>query len=225
MLTLLFDIDGTLMQTGGAGMGAIRETMNDLFGVDDVPPVKLAGRTDQGIMTDVFSSVGQDFEHHREAFNEGYWRRLPLFLEQSTGSLLPGVAVLLDTLRQQQDVQLGILTGNSEAAARIKLSHFEIEHFFDFGGFGDVHASRNDVAEVALGAAKSYLGDAFDKGKVCVIGDTLNDIVCARSIDANVVVVGNGSGCSEELLAAKPDRMLANLADCGDFSDWLRKNI
>jgi len=225
MLILLFDIDGTLMQTGGAGIGAIRETINDLFGVDELPPVKLAGRTDQGILTDVFKSVGQDFEQHREAFNEGYWRRLSPFLRESAGELLPGVLDLLNTLREQPDVQLGILTGNSEKAAKIKLKHFGIDHFFDFGGFGDVHESRNDVAKTALDSARSYLGEAFAADEVWVIGDTVNDIVCARSIDAKVLVVENGSGSSEELSKANPNKMLRNLVSCGDFADLLRKNI
>ena len=198
-------------------MKAVHESLIEMFG--DVTQSKLAvhGRTDHGIMTDVFAGIGRDYQQHREDFDQLYWSKLPGVMESSKGELLPGVPQLLKSISVDPNVALGILTGNARVAADIKLQHFGIEQYFSFGGYGDHHSDRNQVAAVAVEQARLKLGDSFDSDKVWVIGDTVNDIVCARSIGARVIAVETGGGTREELLRAEPDVVFADLANCDDF--------
>jgi phosphoglycolate phosphatase len=188
MHTLLFDIDGTLIRTQGAGFSAMAIALDEMFGISEVPSVSVHGRTDRGIIEDIFHQVEIDLEHVDE-FSQRYWNHLPRSLEQNDGWVLPGVLELLARLSDLPDVALGILTGNAERAAKIKLEHFELSQFFYFGGYGDHHACRNEVARVASQSAKQYLGERFNERKVWVVGDTVNDIRCARSIQSKVVAV------------------------------------
>ena len=218
MITILFDIDGTLIQTGGAGFAAIRQACQSLFGEPvSVPKVPVHGRTDQGILTDVFASLERDYAQHRDAFHEHYWARLPEALGQRQGQVLPGVLPLLETLHSRQDVALGLLTGNGQRAAEIKLDHFGLSDFFGFGGFGDHHADRSDVAKLAREAAAHHLGDAFREDRLWVVGDTVADIRCARAIDARVVAVETGGAGSETLRQSQPDAQVATLAEQATF--------
>lgn len=205
MYTLLFDIDGTLIHAQGAGSHAMKVAMISLFGNGDFPNVPVHGRTDRGIVDDIFQYSGLNFVDHGRPFSERYWEHLPDSLHQSRGSVLPGVRELLETLAQQPEFALGLLTGNARRAAEIKLAHFQLNQYFSFGGFGDTHACRNEVARLAVEDAEKYLGEDFDSRKVWVIGDTVNDITCARSIGAKAIVVNTGGGTPEELAAADPD--------------------
>ena len=192
VVTVLFDIDGTLIRTGGAGMTAITQTMNEMFQLESVGKVPVHGRTDQGILTDLFAAHELSFDEHRDAFSRRYWELLPSALASGPGKLLPGVMDLLVRLAAEPEVELGILTGNAQRAAEIKLEYFGLEKFFSFGGYGDCHASRNDVATLAQQAAQNTIGDAFDPSRLWVVGDTVNDVVCARWISAKVVAVETG---------------------------------
>ena len=217
MITILFDIDGTLVRSGGAGMIAIGQAMSELFGLNGISQVDVHGRTDNGILGDIFERHSLSYDHHREEFNESYWTKLPKTLAQCTGTVLPGVETLLQQLKRQQNVAMGLLTGNSNRAAEIKLRHFGLHHFFDFGGYGDFHSNRNDVAALARESAEQSLGSDFDADNLWVVGDTVSDIVCARSIDARVVVVETGGSEADQLNSANPDCQLPSLADSATF--------
>jgi len=108
---------------------------------------------------------------------------------------------------------LGLLTGNTRAGARIKLAHYGLDQYFDFGGFGDNHFERDDVAREALSATRERLGDAVDLDRVWVIGDTPNDVRCGRAIQARTIAVATGDHTREELAAANPDHLAAIFAD------------
>jgi phosphoglycolate phosphatase len=217
LITILFDIDGTLVKSGGAGMIAIAQAMRDLFGLTRVPQVDVHGRTDNGILGDIFEHESLSYDQHREEFNKRYWSALPDTLAQCAGTILPGVENLLRQLSRQENVALGLLTGNSNRAAEIKLRHFGLHNFFDFGGYGDFHSNRNDVAALARQSAERSLGRDFDETNLWVVGDTVDDIVCARWIDARVVAVETGGGEAEKLNSANPDCQLASLADAEAF--------
>jgi phosphoglycolate phosphatase len=211
MITVLFDIDGTLIRSGGAGMIAIEQAMHELYGVQGRAEVKVHGRTDEGILGDVFQFHGLSYSENREEFSERYWELLPSTMKQSQGALLPGVKVLLKSLAEMDNVELGILTGNARRAAEIKLEHFEIESYFKFGGYGDLHADRNDVAKLAYDEADSFLDHKFDPNKLWVVGDTLADIECARSIGSKVIAVTTGGCDYDTLQKGAPDKVLDDL--------------
>ena len=205
------------MSSGNAGMKAVHEVLVEMFGPVTESKLMVHGRTDHGIMTDVFTGIGRDYQQHRDAFDQLYWSKLPEVMANSGGELLPGVSQLLEILSADPDVALGILTGNARAAADIKLKYFDIQQYFSFGGYGDHHSDRNQVAALAVEQARLSLKDSFDSDKVWVIGDTVNDIVCARSIGAKVIAVETGGGTREQLLQAEPDVVFADLANCADF--------
>ena len=221
MHTILFDIDGTLLRCGGAGLSAIGQVMGQLFGVKQLGKVPVHGRTDEGILNELFEQSSLVFDDYRDEFNEKYWAKLTETLGESPSYLLPGIPTLLEQLDSRKDVALGILTGNSERAAEVKLRHFNLGHFFEFGGYGDFHSDRNDVAKLALAAARNFLGDRFDSTKVWVIGDTVNDILCARAISAKVIAVETGGASMSELKAAEPDLVMPSLVDHRSFFEAL----
>jgi phosphoglycolate phosphatase-like HAD superfamily hydrolase len=215
MHVCLFDIDGTLIHTRGAGMAALREGLRAAFGVaDPTDQVVVHGRTDRGITRDLFRHHGiDDLPEHWDRFREAYLRVLPEALAQRPGEVLPGIVPLLKTLAGRDDVAVGLLTGNTRAGARIKLAHYGLDQYFDFGGFGDNHLERDDVAREALAAVVDRLNGNVDLERVWVIGDTPTDVSCGRAIGARVVAVATGNHTRDELAAAGPDH-LAN-----DFSD------
>ena len=123
--------------------------------------------------------------------------------------MLAGVVRLLDNLAERDHVRLGLLTGNLRTAARIKLEHYGLHGRFAFGGFGDHHENRNDVAREAVEAAECDRSDS----RFWVIGDTPLDVSCARAIGASVVAVATGLHLREELATHKPDLLLDDLSD------------
>ncbi len=212
--TLLFDIDGTIMTSAHAGTSAMAVTAKELFGVEEIAPLNVHGRCDRGILAELFQGLGVSYEQHHEEFSRRYYQNLPASLIENQGRLLPGVRSLLETLHNEDNIALGILTGNLRQAAEIKLQHLGVDQFFSFGGYGDQFADRNDVAQQAVDSAKNRVGDKFSSDRVWVIGDTTNDIRCARSIGAKVLAVETGGGSPEELSSAKPDLLLPDLTTC-----------
>lgn len=215
----LFDIDGTLLSTGGAGQRAMERALTDVFGVlhpnENIPA---AGRTDKAITGDLFA-------HHElapdvpqwERFQTVYFGHLQSTLNELEGTILPGVVTLLERLAKRSDVTLGLLTGNFREAARIKLEYHEIHQHFHFGGYGDHHRDRDDVARVAFGEARRHLGREIHPQSVCVIGDTPSDVKCARAIGARAIAVATGMFSLEELARTAPDELYADFSDPGLF--------
>ena len=117
---------------------------------------------------------------------------------------------------------LGLLTGNTSAGARIKLSHFGLDHYFPFGGFGEAHPERNAVAVEALAAAQRFVGRAVPLHRVWVIGDTPLDVRCARHIQARAVAVASGFSSHEELVREAPDLLLPSLEQAEPLLDRLQ---
>ena len=214
MLTLLFDIDGTLIHTGGAGGTALMEAFRHEFEIIDPFEVPFSGRTDRGIGTNLFELHGiDDSIENWQRLRDGYLARLPIHLPQRNGRVLEGVSRLLERLRSREAVAVGLLTGNLRDGARIKLSHFGLFEHFTFGGFGDEHRDRDSVARAALAAASHHGAGNFDPGRVWVVGDTPLDIRCARAIDARILAVATGLHPAGELAEWQPDLLLEDLSD------------
>jgi phosphoglycolate phosphatase-like HAD superfamily hydrolase len=210
----LFDIDGTLLASGGAGKAALEEGLAEEFGVRGVmEKLSLSGRTDRAIMRDMLelARLGDTPEHWSRLLRV-YLRCLPACLARGSGRVLPGVQALLEKLRSS-GVVIGLLTGNVRAGAQAKLGHFGLHEHFPFGGYGDLHYSRDDVAREALAEMQQYLGADVDPSSVWVIGDTPHDVCCARAIGAKAVAVLTGYHSRVELTACVPDVLLDDLSD------------
>ena len=211
----LFDIDGTLLNTGGAGQRAMELALLALFGhqgpYENIPT---AGRTDRAITTDLFRCHGVEADDAIwNEFIPAYLTHLRDVLAELEGMVLPGIVALLDHLTDRNDVVLGLLTGNFQQAAWIKLEHYGLHPHFAFGGFGDDHVSRDDVARIAFSEAERFLRRSVDVDRVVVIGDTPSDVTCARAIHARAIAVSTGIYKEAELAAAKPDHLVPDLSD------------
>ncbi|MFM8252455.1 MAG: HAD family hydrolase [Planctomycetota bacterium] len=217
MITLLFDIDGTLISTGGAGRAALNAAMLEEFAVPEPAEVPVSGRTDRGIARNLFRAHDlEDNEENWLRFRRAYLHHLRQELPARGGEVLPGVTALLAHLQSRSDVLLGLLTGNIRDGAQMKLEHYGLHEHFDFGGFGDLHADRDLVAAAALAESKQHAqrrGWTAAADQVWVIGDTPLDVTCARAIGASVVAVATGSFDRETLEVYEPDLLFDSLLD------------
>jgi phosphoglycolate phosphatase-like HAD superfamily hydrolase len=215
MSVCFFDIDGTLLSSGGAGKAAMEAALVTEFGaVSLTDGVPFAGRTDRAIVRDLFQLHGiEESAPHWQRFLTAYLQHLPGCLENHEGKVLPGIAALLACFQERGDVAVGLLTGNVRAGAQLKLGHYGLYHHFAFGGFGDDHLTREDVAREALSAVRTHLNEAVDCEQIWVIGDTPLDIRCARAIGARAVAVATGWHTVDMLAAEAPDLLLADLSD------------
>lgn len=215
MQILLFDIDGTLLSTGGAGQSAMERTLAVLFQTSQaLEGISFAGRTDRAISEDLFRFFDVPYtDENWQRFQREYEQHLQTELHRKNGRVLPGVAQLLDQLASHDEVKLGLLTGNLARGAEIKLRHFGLFDYFEFGGFGDHHSDRDDVARsVFRELQQSYSAD-LDPAEVWVIGDTPADVQCGRAIGARVVAVATGLYEMEELATASPDHLFADFTE------------
>jgi phosphoglycolate phosphatase-like HAD superfamily hydrolase len=227
MKLVLFDIDGTLVLTGGAGKRALNRACEEVVGLRDaLANVPIAGRTDWIILHDAMKKIDRDLDEGLFTRLRGrYLDYLQQEIERPGDGLkdvLPGVRELLDALHVREDVLLGLLTGNFREGARIKLEYFDIWRYFRFGAFGDDSADRNALVPFAIERAReSGVGDVQSQD-VVVIGDTPHDIACALAVDAVPVGVATGSHSVEDLRESGAQAVFDDLSDTGAFLRLLR---
>ena len=218
MSLLLFDIDGTLLLSGGAGIRAMTRAFEEVFGIGDgFAGSDVAGRTDRFILSNALVSAGlPDTPEQHQRFREAY---VPLLREEilkpATGryGLMPGIQALLNALRDRGSVHFALLTGNYELAAYVKLSHFGIQDFFEWGAFGEESTERDELARIALRRAETRGLPASAREQSVVIGDTPHDVACARAIGARVLAVATGNFSEEELRASGAHVAMPDLSD------------
>jgi phosphoglycolate phosphatase-like HAD superfamily hydrolase len=209
---LLFDIDGTLLTSGGCGERALRAAVKEFFGKDDdLQEIEIAGRTDTSIARQLLRKYAGDESRAMDVL-EHYLRHLPGLLPERPGRLLPGVSELLAALHARPDVVLALLTGNLHRGAEYKLRHYGVWHYFQFGAFADDHHDRNELGAVALQRARER-GIEARLERVFVIGDTPHDIACARACGARAVGVATGGSSYEALSAMGADAVLRDFTD------------
>ena len=225
MKVCLFDIDGTLLNTGGAGQSAMEAVLKIEFGIENLEVnIPTAGRTDRAIISDLFKDLDiEQTEENWSLFRDAYLKLLPEEMGDNTSRLLPGVCELLEELSALENVHLGLLTGNFQTGAWAKLSHFGIDHHFNFGGFGDHHHNRDDVARTAFEKTNEHLGleKMISANAIWVIGDTPADVQCSRAIGANAIAVATGMYDSKTLEEAKPDHLWDDLTNPEKFLSLL----
>ncbi len=214
MRVFLFDIDGTMLNSGGAGQAAMENALEAAFGVTaQTEGIPVAGRTDRAITTDMLRFHGiQHTDENWTRFVASYLTYLPQQLAARDGLVLPGVVELLSRLSGRTDCVLGLLTGNFRRGAEMKLTHYDLLHHFRFGGYGDVHHDRDDVAREALSCGRTHL-NTVDCEDIWVLGDTPADVKCGRAIGAKVVAVSTGHYSSDDLKPTQPDHLFSDFAD------------
>lgn len=214
---VLFDIDGTLLTTGKAGEKALRIAFRKLFGNDEhFSKVEIAGRTDSGIARELFAYHGiEPSTENVTHFLSSYIEELAQQLPASTGRLLPGITDLLAVLSNHPQVAMGLLTGNLAKGAELKLTHYGVWHYFEFGAFADDHHIRNELGPFACKRATALHGVEFER--VFVLGDTPHDVECGRAIGAKTVAVATGNYSPEALAACAPDFLFKDFSQTADI--------
>ena len=220
---VLFDIDGTLIESGGAGVQAFGKTCAMEFGVPNgVERLRFAGRTDRAIVREFF--VGHGIEPSAQNFQrffDCYVFWLDHLLPQTKGRVLPGAMELIRALSSlPKPPAMGLLTGNIRLGAQIKLIHYRLWHPFQTGGFGDDHEDRDQIAVIARERACGLLQEKLGGEHILVIGDTPLDVKCAQAIGAKTLAVATGSYTLEQLKASQPTWVMEDLREAGELKIW-----
>jgi phosphoglycolate phosphatase len=224
---VLFDIDGTLVLTGGAGLRAMTRAIERVTGhADGLSGIAIAGRTDWIILTDALDRFGLTLENGMfERLRDEYVAMLAEEIAQrgeGRKDVMPGIRELLARLHARDDVWLGLLTGNFVEGARIKLEHFDLWKFFRCGAFGDDASDRNALVPVAVGRARERGLPDIAADAVFVVGDTPHDIACARAANAVPIGVATGGYTVEDLRETGAEIVFADLRDTDAFIALLR---
>ena len=215
---ILFDIDGTLLLSGRAGMRAMTRAFQQTFGITDAfAGESFGGRTDSYLVSKALTQAGMpDNEENHHRFRTTYLLLLAEEIQlpgQGHKGLMPGARELLEAVQGHEQLHLALLTGNYREAAEIKLRHFEIWDFFEWGAFSDDHSDRNALVPIAKSRAETYDIPVEAIDRVIVIGDTPHDIECARVAGAKSIAVATGGYTMEQLKDAGADEVLKDLSD------------
>lgn len=219
MRVVLFDIDGTLLNSEGLGRASMRRALGSIFGSPGNPAYRYDGKTDRQIVRDVMRLEGHSDEHidsRMEKLIEIYLEGLRDGVESGKFNVHPleGVVELLDALEPREDVVLGLLTGNVETGARTKLTAAGIDpDRFRVNAFGSDHEHRPELPAVAQRRASEKLGLEIAGERMVVIGDTPADIACGRSLGAKAIGVASGHYTVEQLRAHDPYAVFPSLKD------------
>ncbi len=246
-LVILWDIDGTLIDSAGSGGGALCQALGELFNVPDVQSVALHGRTDRGILSELLQVNGVDAnEENLRQLSVAYFAKLPDVLNVRGGRVLPGIVELLIAF-QTAGCRQGVLTGNMPTSALLKLSHYNLLHCFAAGAFGDKVMHRKELrtpalqvagwiaratdAELELGLVNTLQhsfedvdSESVDAGRVVVIGDTPLDVQLAQLMGARCIAVTTGGCTSAQLEESGADWILPDLTNSAEIVAWCVDN-
>lgn len=220
----LFDLDGTLVSTGGAGMRALSKTFSDLYGVADAASrISPSGKTDPAILRELARLfLGRDLDAAElERVSNAYLAHLEREMAAPVAKgPLAGVVDLVRHLSGHPDAVLSLGTGNLEPGARIKLAPFDLNRFFPDGGFGSDSEDRADLLRFGHRRAERRAGQPISPERVFVIGDTVLDVAAAQRAGFRAVAVASGGSTFEALAATAPDHLMRSLSE---GFDWLRQ--
>lgn len=219
----LFDIDGTLLHTNGCAVAAMMEALKDVYGARPAHDGFLMdGKTELCIVQELLGEQGIDRARIRAALPE-FWRRYEAALEAhvtpARTEVYRGVHELLERLAEHPEVGVGLITGNFPAGAWIKLRAAGLDGAFAFGAFGEQHEDRTALPALALEAARERLGVTLGGEAAVVLGDTPNDIRCARTLGMRTVAVATGRYDAPSLAAHRPDHLFPDFTDAGAVVD------
>jgi len=215
---VLFDIDETIMRSDGAGRRAVTTALHVLLGVPaEAVKVVMSGKTDPQIMHEILTNAGYPEEEQEKRVEELIERYL-IALESEIASgdrykLHLGASELIAALHEREDVELGLLTGNVERGARMKLSKFDLNRYFPIGAYGSDSRDRLKLPAIAHKRAQDHYGQPFELDEIVIIGDAENDILCAKGYGVVSLAVNTGRTSKAELEALSPDHLFATLED------------
>lgn len=212
---VLWDIDGTLIQSGGAGERALVTALQTAFGMTGtLEDIELAGRTDRWIARRVLAKFAvPDTPENIDKYLGGYLGALPDEMANPHGRVLPGVRELLRAIAARKNFAQGLLTGNVRRGAEIKLRHHQLWAHFEFGAFGDDAELRTELGPHAVRRAAARHAVDFPADRVFVVGDTPHDIDCGKAIGARTIAVATGHFDVAALQKHQPTAVFADLSD------------
>lgn len=223
-ILVLFDIDGTLLDTHGAGRDAFIRALQAVYEWnDDLHYIHFSGSTDLDVFHRIMERRGMRATSDDERrFFEQLPRELDRTIAQVRPTVFPGIRALLDALAGDPRVRVGLVTGNVESCARIKLHHAGMDGHFELGAFGHEHAGRTEIARLAIERARAHLPPRADFSAIYLIGDTPSDIRAAREVGAVSIAVATGVHRMEQLVEQGADHALTDLADLARIRAILR---
>ncbi|MFZ5906402.1 MAG: HAD family hydrolase [Nitrospirota bacterium] len=214
MRLILFDIDGTLIDSGGAGVRALDFALKELFSIENgFQGISMAGKTDPSIMREGLISHGLPADGNLERFMDAYLRHLQQEIQNDRKTIKPGIHETLNMLQDIAAFRLGLLTGNIEKGARIKLEPFRLNAYFPSGAFGSDHEDRNMLLPVAVDRYRKLFSDPIRIEECIVVGDTPRDVECAKIFGAACFAVATGPYSAAELRDAGADCVVDDLSD------------
>jgi phosphoglycolate phosphatase len=221
---ILFDIDGTLIHSGGAGLNALNRAFLTLTGVPDaLATIECAGKTDIQIIRETLGLWELAEDGLVDAVVDRYLYYLPEEASLAQGHLKPGVERLLHALQGRSQYRLGLLTGNLEKGARIKLDIFGLNGYFAVGAFGSDSEDRNHLLPIAVQKLSSAMHEHIPSRDCVVIGDTPRDVECGRIHGAACLAVATGTYSIEALKRAKAHLVLEDLSDTDRILRWIEE--
>ncbi len=223
---LLFDIDGTILNTGGAGKRSMIKAFEEVYGVPNgFHNIHMSGKTDPMILREALSQVGLPLDEDLlELFKQRYFELIEVEIEKPNPKkrLMPGIGELILYLSERDDVILGLLTGNWKHGAALKLDHFSLYRYFKLGAFGDDSIDREKLLPFARERFERFYNDPVPAKNIFVIGDTPRDIQSAKPHGVRTVGVATGTYSPHQLRAEKPDFLFEDFSDWKSFLDVLK---
>ena len=214
---LLFDIDGTLIRSAGAGRRSMERAFEQLYGIEDgFQGIEMMGRTDPAILMEALENHGLKCQDGKmEAFKKLYFQFLEgeIELPREGKRVCAGIPALLSELKKKPDLVLGLLTGNWRMSGFIKIRHFGLDVYFTLGAFGDDSANRDELVPIVLERFKKQYDVPIEKENIFVIGDTPLDILCAKPHGVRSIAVATGFHTPEDLAVEEPDFLFDNFED------------
>ncbi|WP_420642699.1 HAD family hydrolase [Candidatus Leptofilum sp.] len=221
---LLFDIDGTLIRSNGAGRLTLAYALETLYGTcGPLDSYNMSGKTDPRIITDLLTAVGipaKEIEQKLPAIYELMVEHGQKIFWEKEMAPCPGIEALLNQLTARDDLLLGLLTGNAQLTAPLKLTAAGLDPLlFKVGAYGSDALDRNELPAIGMARANQLTGGNFNGNNTIIIGDTPADILCARAGRATAVAVASGWHAASTLAEYHPDHLFDNLADTDQVLD------
>jgi len=214
MRLVLFDIDGTLIDSGGAGVRSLDLALKDLFSIENgFHGISMAGKTDTQIIKEGIMKHGLSANGTIDAVIKAYLNYLRREINNDRKHVKPGIYEVLEELKPLQDLGLGLLTGNIEEGARIKLEPFRLNEYFPAGAFGSDDEDRNNLLPIAVKRFEELFQQKIEADNCIIVGDTPRDVECAHIYGAMCIAVATGPYSYDDLIEAGADYVVHDLSD------------